>query len=897
MAKKNIINKINDFVDQNITNETIEKIIGDRFGKYSKYIIQERALPDLRDGLKPVQRRILYAMYVMGILHNKPYKKSARIAGEVMGKFHPHGDSSIYEALVRMSQDFKMNIPLIDMHGNNGSIDGDSPAAMRYTEARLSKASEFLLKDLDKKTVTLIPNFDDEELEPVVLPAYFPNLLVNGSTGISAGYATKIPPHNIEEVIDATIYVLKSKNPSYEKVLEYIKGPDFPTGGIVQGKEEIKNALKTGQGKIIIRAKTEIEKVSINQEKIVITQIPYEIQKAELVRQLDLTRIEKNLDDILEIRDESDQEGLRICIDLKKSTDSQNILNFLFKSTDLQVSYNYNMIAIVNNRPQQLGVLEILTSYINHYKETVTNRSNFLLNKAKKRDHIVDGFLKMISILDEVIKIIRSSLNKQDSKKNLCNRFEFSEEQAEAIVMLQLYRLSNTDVVLLKEEKENLLKEIAYLEDILNNEENLKKVIEEELKNTKKELKQERRTLIEENIDNIKINQVQLVTQEQVRVGITRQGYVLRSNLRSYSTTLKPGLKEGDNFILDKELSTLDTLILFTNQGNYIYLPVYKIDEKKWGELGIYINNIITLKPNERIISCYSFKTFETNQMILLATKLGQIKQIYLKDLPVTRFSRSLNCMKLDNDDELVSSSINQDENILIVTKKGVMLRFLTEEVPEYGLLASGVKAIKLDEGDFLQKAIYINSLDEYLCLSNNGILYKEPVLQLPLYHRFSRGIQGINYPKKTQLFVSDLIRCSSFAKTNNIEISVIFENNLLKIKYNEIKSGVKYGYKLLFDQNYKTSLLLKSEEEEKFIPKTIKQKKEDKKDSQDLKEKKQTKEKVNKEKISKKIQSNKIIDNDIINDIKKSFEKTEEKKEKEKVNISKLKFFDDFDF
>lgn len=891
MSKKNIINKINEFVDKNITHENIEKLIGDRFGKYSKYIIQERALPDLRDGLKPVQRRILYAMQVMGILHNKPYKKSARIAGEVMGKYHPHGDSSIYEAMVRMSQDFKMNMQLIDMHGNNGSIDGDSPAAMRYTEARLSKASEYLLKDLDKKTVNLIPNFDDEELEPVVLPAYFPNLLVNGATGISSGYATKIPPHNLEEVINATIYLLKTQNFKYEKFIEYIKGPDFPTGGIVQGIEEIKNALKTGQGKIIIRAKTEIEKISLNQERIVISEIPYDIQKAELVRQIDLVRIEKNLDDILEVRDETDQDGLRICIDLKKATDTQNILNFLFKHTNLQISFNYNMIAIVNNRPQQLGVLEILTAYINHYKEVVTNRSNFLLEKAKKREHIVDGFLKMVSILDEVIKIIRNSLNKQDSKNNLCNRFGFSQEQAEAIVMLQLYRLSNTDIVLLNEEKENLIKEINSLNEILNNEDVLKKVIEDELNNTKKELRQDRKTQIEENIDNIKIDQTQLIQQEQSRVGVTKDGYILRSNLRSYSTTSKPGLKEGDNFILDKELSTLDTLILFTNLGNYIYLPVYKIEEKKWGEIGIYINNIVTIKPNEKIISVYSFKTFDTNQMFLLTTLNGQMKQIYLKDLPVTRFSRSMNCMKLDESDQLVSTYLNQDNNILIVTKKGVCLRFLTKEVPEYGLLASGVRAIKLDDGDFVAKAIYINESDEYLALTDIGVLYKDPVLQIPLYQRYRRGIQGIIYPKKTNLEVTDLIRCSKKAKSDNILVNIIFENNILKLKYNEIKQGIKYGHKLILDNNYKKAIILKTNEEENFIPNINIQKQQDS-------DNKKIEKTVRKPKNTTQKQEPLIIDNDIINEIKRQFEQKEkDKKEKEKVSISKLSLFDDFDY
>ncbi|MGI6782305.1 MAG: DNA topoisomerase IV subunit A, partial [Acholeplasmataceae bacterium] len=605
-----VVKKVNEFVNKNIIKSSFNEIVGERFGRYSKYIIQDRALPDVRDGLKPVQRRILYAMYEMGMFQNKPYKKSARIAGEVMGKYHPHGDSSIYEAMVRMSQDFKMLVPLIDMHGNNGSIDGDSPAAMRYTEARLSKASEYLLEDLDKRTVLFVPNFDDEETEPVVLPAKFPNLLVNGAMGIAAGYATRIPPHNLSEVISATIAYLKNPNLTPKEVLKYIKGPDFPTGGIVQGLDGIKDAINTGAGRIIVRSKVIKEEISRTQDRLVVTEIPYEVNKADLVRQIDMLRVDKVLEDIIEVRDESDQEGLRIAIDLKKGADYNVVLAYLLKNTNLQVSYNYNMVAIVNNRPEQIGVIPILKAYIEHQKEVVTNRSNYLLERAKKREHVVLGLIKMVSILDQVIKTIRNSNNKANAKDNIMNNFFFSEIQAEAIVTLQLYRLSNTDVYELEKESESLKNQISELEKILTNEKVLNEVIESELKATEKALGQSRKTEIEAEIETIKIDERELISDENVQVGITKEGYVLRSNLRSYSSTKTPGLKQGDQFIFEEEVSTLDTLLIFTNLGNYIFLPVFKLEEQRWGDLGVYINNIVPIQRDETLIKVIKISDF-----------------------------------------------------------------------------------------------------------------------------------------------------------------------------------------------------------------------------------------------------------------------------------------------
>ncbi|PKK96915.1 MAG: DNA topoisomerase IV subunit A, partial [Tenericutes bacterium HGW-Tenericutes-3] len=558
---------IDKFVEK-VIETSLEELVSERFGRYSKYIIQDRALPDARDGLKPVQRRILYAMQQLGMLHNKPYKKSARIAGEVMGKYHPHGDSSIYEAMVRLSQDFKMRVPLIDMHGNNGSIDGDSAAAMRYTEARLSKAAEALLADIDKRTVPFVPNFDDEELEPVVLPAKFPNLLVNGATGISAGYATKIPPHNLREVVSATIAYLANDQITSKEICEIIKGPDFPTGGIVQGHSGIISALETGSGKVVIRAKTSVEEVSKSQDRIIVTEIPYEVNKADLVKSIDVLRIDKKIDDITEIRDESDKDGLRIAIDLRKGADAQFILSYLFKSTDLQVSYNYNMVAILNHRPVLVGALPILKAYVDHQKDVITNRSNFELAKASKRQHIVDGLIKMVSVVDEIIKIIRGSQNKQSAKENIMSAFGFSDLQAEAIVTLQLYRLSNTDIQALQNENEGLTDRIKELEHILSSENALRRVIKRELVEISELLGDDRKSEIEAEIENIKIDSKDLISEEKVMVGITKEGYVKRASTRSFQASQTVGLKTDDALIFERELNTLDTLLIFTNLGN-----------------------------------------------------------------------------------------------------------------------------------------------------------------------------------------------------------------------------------------------------------------------------------------------------------------------------------------
>lgn len=797
---KDVIKQVNDYIEK-IIETSLEDIVSERFARYSKYIIQDRALPDARDGLKPVQRRILYAMQQLGMFHNKPYKKSARIAGEVMGKYHPHGDSSIYDAMVRLSQDFKMRVPLIDMHGNNGSIDGDSAAAMRYTEARLSKAAEALLGDIDKRTVPFVPNFDDEELEPVVLPAKFPNLLVNGAKGISAGYATNIPPHNLREVVAATLAYIDNENLTIDEVSQIIKGPDFPTGGIVQGHSGILQAIETGAGKIVIRSKSKIEEISKSQDRIVITEIPYEINKADLVKSMDLFRIDKKVEDILEIRDESDQEGLRIAIDLKKGADAQLILNLLFKSTDLQVTYNYNMVSIMNHRPVLVGVLPVLKAYVDHQKDVITNRSNYELAKATKRQHIVLGLIKMVSVIEEVVRIIRNSQNKQNAKENIMTAFGFTDMQAEAIVTLQLYRLSNTDIIALEQESIGLSERIKELEHILSSEAALRRVIKRELTEMSDALGEDRKTEIEAEIENIKIDQKDLVSDEKVMIGVTKDGYIKRASTRSYQASQSCGLKENDALMFEVEVNTLDTLLIFTNLGNYIFLPVYKIDEQKWKDLGIYINNIVSIEKNETLIKIIPVTSFKDDQNVLIATKEGMMKQAKLADFEVTRYTKTIRCMKLSDTDEVISVDLGEKMNILSVSKKGYALRFKTDDLPLYGLQAGGVKSMSLQDGDEVAGARYVKQSDDFIILTNRGHIIKDVVEELPLYNRNRRGILIIEHQKANPHLAVSISRMSKQQQKENVGVRIIGEKGALLITVADLKySGNKFGKKI-FDE------------------------------------------------------------------------------------------------
>ena len=719
-----------------IEDYALEEIMGERFASYAKEIIQDRAIPDVRDGLKPVQRRILFAMYKAGNTYDKKYIKSAATVGDVLGKYHPHGDSSVYDAMVRMSQWWKQNTPLIDMKGNNGSMDGDPAAAYRYTEARLAKISNELLGDLDKNTVNFAPNFDDRLLEPTVLPAKFPNLLVNGAMGISAGYATNIPPHNLGEIIDATIKRIDSPNCYLDTILDIVKGPDFPTGGIACGIDGIRDAFKTGKGKVIVRAKYEITKEK-GKEKIVITEIPYDVNKAMLVNKIDGIRIDKKIDGMSEVRDESDREGLRIVIDLKAGANADLILGYLFKNTDLQISYNYNMVAIVNRVPKTLGILEMLDAYIAHQREVITLRTKFDLATYEKRMHIVEGLIKCLSILDEVIKVIRASKNKADAKNNLVEKFEFTLEQAEAIVTLQLYRLTNTDVLELQEEMAKLAKLIEGLKAILSDEEVLKYVMKKELKLIKKEYETPRKTKIEEIATEIKIDAREMIPKENVVIVVTNEGYVKRVSAKSYAgstedTTLKPG-----DFVTGLyECTTLDTLVLFTSFGNYLFIPVYKIPEAKWKELGKHVNNVIMMSTGEEVVSSF---IYNKNDIYVLASKNGMIKRTNASDFEVARCSKPMVAMKLKEGDSLID--VHKDlGNIILVTENGYYLNYPSEEVPMVGAKASGVKGINLKE-DVVKNMVSYNETSEYLTIfTDNKTAKRVKISDLETHSRAKKG-------------------------------------------------------------------------------------------------------------------------------------------------------------
>ena len=719
----------------------LEDIMGDRFGNYAKEIIQDRAIPDVRDGLKPVQRRILYAMYKAGNTWDKPFIKCAATVGDVLGKFHPHGDSSVYDAMVRMSQWWKQNTILVSIHGNNGSMDGDGAAAYRYTEARLAPVSKELLRDLDKETIPWAPNFDDRFLEPTVLPAQFPNLLVNGANGISAGYATSIPPHNLGEVIDATIKRIDSPNCRLDTILEIVKGPDFPTGGVVEGKKGIIDAFTTGRGKVIVKCKYEFVKEK-GREQIVIHEIPFEVNKAMLVNKIDSIRIDKKIEGIAEVRDESDrEESVRIVIDLKKDANRDLIINYLLKNTELQVNYNYNMVSIVDRRPMTLGIIPILDAYIAHKREVVVKRSEFDLATAKREMHIVEGLIKALSILDEVIHCIRASKNKSDAKDNLVNQFDFTREQAEAIVTLQLYKLTNTDVTELEEKHANLLLLISELEEILGNEDKLKTVMKDELRSIKKEYATPRLTEIRDEVTEIKIDTEAMLPREDCVVVVTHDGYVKRVSMRSYDEKENTLVKDGDYVIGLYKINTLNTVLLFTDLGNYLYLPVYEIPEMKWKELGKHISNIIKLEPNENIIKSIPVYDFNNGKIITMVSKNGMIKRTNISDFKVSRYSKSMTAFKLKDDDLVVSVLDDSGNEIFISTYNGIGLRYLIDEVGITGVKSAGVKGISL-KNDYVVSSSLFSGNDDFVCVITEKSTGKR--IRMSEFERTSRGRKGI---------------------------------------------------------------------------------------------------------------------------------------------------------
>ena len=778
-----------DDILKRIQDYALEEIMGDRFGKYAKEIIQDRAIPDVRDGLKPVQRRILYAMYKAGNTHEKGYIKCAATVGDVLGKFHPHGDSSVYDAMVRMSQWWKQNEILVDIHGNNGSMDGDSAAAYRYTEARLSKISSELLKDLEKETVAWAPNFDDRFLEPTVLPAKFPNLLVNGTNGISAGYATNIPPHNLGEVIDATIKRIDSPNCRLDTILDIVKGPDFPTGGIVEGKKGIIDAFTTGRGKVIVKSKCEFVKEK-GKEQIIVTEIPFEVNKANLVSKIDAIRIDKKIEGISEVRDETDRDGLRIAIDLKSGSNKEMVLNYLLKNTELQVSYSYNMVAIVNRRPETLGIIPMLDAYIAHQKEVIKRRSEFDLRAYEKRLHIVDGFLKMISILDQVIKVIRSSKNKSDAKDNLVKEFDFTVEQAEAIVTLQLYRLTNTDVVALEEEKEKLEKFIAALKQILSDEDKLHEVMKHELRKIKKEYARERKTEIRDEITEIKIDTTDMIPKEDVIVMVTREGYVKRSSMRSYqSSEATPTLKDMDYVIGLYELNTLDTLLVFTDLGNYLYIPVYELPDLKWKDLGKHVSNIVKMSADEHVISAIPVTDFNTNKTITMFSKNGMIKRSLLSDFKVNRYNKPLCSMKLKGNDIVVSVTDKVGSEVFITTRNGMSLRYDINEVGIVGVKASGVKAISLKDNDTVVSGDVYNGEDYILVLTDRGTAKRVKVSEFEKTSRARRGVQIIRDVKTNPYHI-----INSLIVNNKNNLGIIFKEDIEYKKVTDIPILDRYS-------------------------------------------------------------------------------------------------------
>ncbi|MBN6886701.1 topoisomerase IV subunit A [Cytobacillus horneckiae] len=771
----------------------LEDVLGDRFGRYSKYIIQDRALPDARDGLKPVQRRILYAMHVEGNTHEKGFRKSAKTVGNVIGNYHPHGDSSVYDAMVRMSQEWKLRNLLIEMHGNNGSIDGDPPAAMRYTEARLSRISSELLKDIEKRTVDFIPNFDDTSNEPTVLPATYPNLLVNGSTGISAGYATEIPPHHLNEVIDGVILRMDKPGCSIDELMEHIKGPDFPTGGIIQGVEGIKKAYETGKGKIIIRGKADFEEIRGGKKQIVITEIPYEVNKANLVKKMDEFRLDRKIEGIAEVRDETDRTGLRIVVELKKDADPEGVLHYLYKHTDLQVTYNFNMVAIHNRHPKTMGLRELLDAYIAHRKEVVTRRTQFDLDKAQARQHIVEGLIKALSILDEVIAAIRASKDKRDAKDNLMAKFAFTEPQAEAIVSLQLYRLTNTDITALRAEADELSQKVEELTAILQSEKKLLSVIKKELKDVKKRFADTRRTQIQAEIEEIKINLEVLVASEDVVVTVTKEGYVKRTSQRSYAASNGQDLamKDSDRLLAKLDMNTTDVMLMFTNKGNYLYCPVHQLPDIRWKELGQHVANIIPIDRDEYIIKAIPIADFEkSSSFLLFVTKFGMVKKTELKLYKAQRFSKTLVALNLKGDDQLIDVHLTDGaKELFLATAQGYGLWFDEQEVNIVGPRAAGVKGINLKDGDFVIGGgiIHDEKGEAVVIATQRGAIKKMKLAEFEKTSRAKRGVVMLRELKSNPHRVVGM----AIAKAQDevfiaTEKGNIESTNVMNIRYND---------------------------------------------------------------------------------------------------------------
>lgn len=777
----------------------LEEVLGDRFGRYSKYIIQERALPDARDGLKPVQRRILFAMHQEKNTHDKAFRKSAKTVGNVIGNYHPHGDTSVYDAMVRLSQTWKVRKTLVEMHGNNGSVDGDPPAAMRYTEARLSAISSELLRDIEKQTVEFIPNFDDTIEEPTVLPAKFPNLLVNGSTGISAGYATEIPPHNLGEVIDAVIMRIDKPSVTVPELMTKLKGPDFSTGGIIQGIDGIQKAYETGKGKIVVRGLASIHTQRGGREQIIIDEIPFEVNKASMVKRMDELRIDKKVEGIAEVRDETDRTGLRVVIDLKKDANSEGVLNYLYKHTDLQISYNFNMVAIHERTPSLMSLPMMLDAYIKHQKEVVTRQAIYDLNRAKSRAHIVEGLIKAISILDDVIATIRSSKDKADAKQQLINKYEFTEEQSEAIVTLQLYRLTNTDITALQKEAAELQDKIEYLEKLLTSEHEMMKVIKADLRSMKKQYNGDRLTRIEEKVEELKVDLEVTVASEEVLVSVTKDGYIKRTSLRSYAASNGEGfaLKDGDHLLRLFEINTTDTILLFTNLGKYLFLPVHKLPEVRWKDLGQYISNIVQVEKGEYIVDAIPVREFKENKYLLFFTKNGMVKKSDLKLYQAQRHSKALVAVNLKNDDEVVDVHLTDGSaDLFIATNKAYGLWYHEEEVNTVGQRAAGVKAINLkDDDSVISGQVFHAQKDPSILLTTHRAAVKR--MRLKEFERTTRAKRGVLMLRELKKNPHQLIDVHLVSRNDQVmlmtEKEKTVEVNTMDFKVNDRYSNGSY--------------------------------------------------------------------------------------------------------
>lgn len=749
-------------------NMNLETVMSERFSRYSKSIIQQRAIPDVRDGLKPVQRRIIFAMDKAGNTHDKAYRKSAKAVGDVMGNLHPHGDSSIYEALIHMSQPWKMRLPLIDLHGNNGSIDDDPPAAMRYTEARLSLASNEMMRDIKKNTVSWVPNFDDTEYEPTVLPSRFPNLLVNGATGISSGYATNIPPHNLGEVINALIYLQSHPNATLDELMHFIKGPDFPTGGIIQGEQQLKRAYATGRGKIIVRSRAKIKKIRGGRKIIHVSEIPYGVNKLNLVKRINGIRLNHKVNGIAEVIDESDRHGLSIVISLKRNADAQGVLNYLYKNTDLQIPYHFNVVAIDHMQPKCLSLRSILSSYLEFQRQIIKSRTKYDLKQAYQHQEIVKGLIKALSMLNDVIRVIRRSRNRSNASQNLVKNFNFTQRQADSIVALRLYRLTNTDITALKERNHILNLKISYFKNILSDYRKLDDVLRVELRQIQRKYATPRRTTIQRHIQKLHVSKKVTVPSEDVMVLVSHDGYLKRSSWRSFKAS-KPsenGLKPGDYPIFMKHLNTRNHLFMFTNKGHLIYRPVIGIKDAKWKRTGQHISQEIGLGRDERIIAIYSFKKLKSAGSFLITTDNGYTKFTTFNNLKPGRTYRShaQEYMKLRNKNANVVNVTYIPKSMpkcsaLLISKYGFADRFLTSEIPTSGPKASGVKAMNLKGNDLVADVQLVTDYDRIAMITKQGTFRIQNVNVIPISHRNRRGIHTVYHTKHQTHFLADFIK------------------------------------------------------------------------------------------------------------------------------------------